>query len=189
MPDIRDQKLLYHLTSLENLTGILAVGLKPRALLQEFSDVADPDILTKRQALGLDRFVPFHWFCNNPFDGSVKRKHPERSFILITVRRSIAVEHSWKVIPRHPLANDAFQLLDYPTGFQAIEWDVLNTRDYHDPHCKSVCMAECLAPGIVHHSVFFKIYVPDEAAATISRSKVREAGVNVEVDVKPGMFS
>lgn len=189
MPDIRDQKLLYHLTSLGNLTGILAEGLKPRALLRQFSDIADPDILSKRQILGLDHFVPFHWFCNNPFDGSVKRKHPDRSFILITVRRSTAVKNGWQIIPRHPLANDAFQLLDYQTGFQAIEWEVLNARDYHDPHCKNVCMAECLAPGLVPHSDFFKIYVPDEPVATISRSKLLEAGVNVQVDVKPGMFS
>lgn len=58
MPDIKDQKLLYHLTSFENLAGILAGGLKPRASLQKFSDVADPEILVKRKMLGLDHFVP-----------------------------------------------------------------------------------------------------------------------------------
>ena len=189
MPDIKDQKLLYHLTSFENLAGILAGGLKPRASLQKFSDVADPEILVKRKMLGLDHFVPFHWFCNNPFDGGVKRKHPQTQFLLITVRRSVARRSGWRVIPRHPLANDAFQLLDYQTGFEAIEWEVMNTRDYHNSHCKSVCMAECLSPAPVPHTHFFKIFVPDEAVATISRSKLMEAGVNVEVDVKPGMFS
>ena len=87
------------------------------------------------------------------------------------------------------MANDAFQLLDYQTGFEAIEWEVMNTRDYHNAHCKSVCMAECLSPAPVPHTHFFKIFVPDEAVATISRSKLMEAGVNVEVDVTPGMFS
>lgn len=55
MPNIRDQKLLYHLTSLENLGSILRNGLKPRAQLREFEDVADAEILRKRRGLGLNQ--------------------------------------------------------------------------------------------------------------------------------------
>ncbi|GAO96984.1 hypothetical protein PSA5_29715 [Pseudomonas syringae pv. actinidiae] len=50
MPDIRnikEQKLLYHLTSLENLDGIFQEGLKPRSDLTVFADVADSEILKK----------------------------------------------------------------------------------------------------------------------------------------------
>lgn len=45
MPDIKEQKLIYHLTSLENMSGILASGLLPRAHLQGFEDVADQEII------------------------------------------------------------------------------------------------------------------------------------------------
>lgn len=60
MPDarnIKEQKLLYHLTSIENLDGIFQEGLKPRADLTDFKDVADSEILKKRQALKLDRYT------------------------------------------------------------------------------------------------------------------------------------
>ncbi|RMR31374.1 hypothetical protein ALP36_02125 [Pseudomonas syringae pv. coriandricola] len=109
MPDIRnikEQKLLYHLTSLENLDGIFQEGLKSRADLTVFADVADSEILKKRQALELDRYVPFHWFAANPFDGSVQINRPNSKFVLISVYRSFAKQNGWKVIPRHPLANN-----------------------------------------------------------------------------------
>lgn len=147
--NIKEQKLLYHLTSVENLDGIFQEGLRPRAELTDFTDVADSEILKKRKALELDCYVPFHWFAANPFDGSVQRNRPDSKFVLISVYRSMAKQNGWKVIPRHPLANDSIQLFDYDEGFEAIEWEVMNSREYHDAHCKSICMAECLAPGVV----------------------------------------
>ncbi|PCM48844.1 hypothetical protein CP335_14830 [Pseudomonas fluorescens] len=185
---IKDQKLLYHLTSVENLDGIFRDGLKPRAGLSGFKDVADAEILKKRQALQLDNYVPFHWFVKNPFDGSVQRNRPEAQFVLISVYRSTAKQYGWKVIPRHPLAGDSIQLLDYEQGFEAIEWDVMSSRDYLDPHCKSICMAECLAPGIVKPDAFFKIFTPSEEVDALCVAKLQAADVNVQTSVNQRMF-
>ncbi|AVX91350.1 MULTISPECIES: DarT ssDNA thymidine ADP-ribosyltransferase family protein [Pseudomonas] len=185
---IKDQKLLYHLTSVENLDGIFRDGLKPRAGLSGFKDVADAEILKKRQALQLDNYVPFHWFAKNPFDGSVQRNRPEAQFVLISVYRSTAKQYGWKVIPRHPLAGDSIQLLDYEQGFEAIEWDVMSSRDYLDPHCKSICMAECLAPGIVKPDAFFKIFTPSEEVDALCVAKLQAADVNVQTSVNQRMF-
>ena len=191
MPDvksIKDQKLLYHLTSVENLDGIFRDGLKPRAGLSGFKDVADAEILKKRQALQLDNYVPFHWFAKNPFDGSVQRSRPEAQFVLISVYRSTAKQYGWKVIPRHPLAGDSIQLLDYEQGFEAIEWNVMSSRDYLDPHCKSICMAECLAPGVVKPDAFFKIFTPSEEVDALCVAKLQTADVNVQTSVNQRMF-
>ena len=185
---IKDQKLLYHLTSVENLDGIFKDGLKPRAGLSGFKDVADAEILKKRQALQLDNYVPFHWFAKNPFDGSVQRNRPEAQFVLISVYRSTARQYGWKIIPRHPLAGDSIQLLDYEQGFEAIEWDVMSSRDYLDPHCKSICMAECLAPGIVKPDAFFKIFTPSEEVDALCVAKLQAADVNVQTSVNQRMF-
>lgn len=185
---IKDQKLLYHLTSVENLDGIFRDGLKPRAGLSGFKDVADAEILKKRQALQLDNYVPFHWFAKNPFDGSVQRNRPEAQFVLISVYRSTAKQYGWKVIPRHPLAGDSIQLLDYEQGFEAIEWDVMSSRDYLDPHCKSICMAECLAPRIVKPDAFFKIFTPSEEVDALCVAKLQAADVNVQTSVNQRMF-
>ena len=54
---------------------------------------------------------------------------------------ALASNQNWRIIPRHPLANDNIQLMDYAAGFQAIDWEVMNLRDYHDLHSKSICMA------------------------------------------------
>ncbi|WLH35014.1 DarT ssDNA thymidine ADP-ribosyltransferase family protein [Pseudomonas sp. FP2196] len=185
---IKDQKLLYHLTSVENLDGIFKEGLKPRAGLSGFKDVADVDILKKRQVLQLDHYVPFHWFAKNPFDGSVQRSRPDTQFVLISVYRSIAKQNGWKVIPRHPLAGDSIQLLEYEKGFEAIEWDVMSSREYLDPHCKSICMAECLAPGVVKPEIFFNIFTPSEEVEALCLAKLKAADVNVQTSVNQRMF-
>ena len=191
MPDaksIKDQYFVYHLTSVDNLDGIFTEGLKPRASLANFTDVADSEILKKRKALDLDRYVPFHWFAANPFDGRVQLDRPRAQFVLISVFRSFAKDRSWKVIPHHPLADDEIELLDYNAGFQAINWDLMNTRDYQNPECKSVCMAECLSPFIVQPKDFSRIYVPNNEVEQLCEAKMRDIRLKTPISVNPGMF-
>ena len=62
---VRDKKLLYHLTKVDKMESIIKYGLLPRRYLLKqdmmFGDVADPEIISKRQKLGLDRYIPFHF--------------------------------------------------------------------------------------------------------------------------------
>ena len=85
--------------------------------------------------------MPFHGFARNPFDGGVQSGRQGEIFVVITVQWTLASNQNWRIIPRHPLANDNIQLMDYAAGFQAIDWEVMNLRDYHDLHRKSICMA------------------------------------------------
>lgn len=188
MPDIRDQKLLYHLTALDNIESILQSGLLPRATLDRFADVANPEIIENRAAYGLDRFVPFHWFARNPFDGRVQQDYPNKKFVLITVRRAVAQGRNWSVVPRHPLANGAPELLDYQSGIAAIDWETMNRRDYHEAECKSICMAECLSPQPVPATEFFRIYAPDEEIARQVSNTINRLQLRLEVEVNSAMF-
>lgn len=188
MPDIKDQKLLYHLTSLKNLESILSAGLQPRSKLKGFQDVAEHEILQKRAALGLENYVPFHWFARNPFDGGVQSVRRGEPFVVITVQRTLASSQNWRVIPRHPLANDNIQLMDYAAGFQAIDWEAMNLRDYHDPHSKSVCMAECLSPTAVSVDKFFALFVPNESIERQVRGVAAQLKLGFNIDVNKHMF-
>jgi|TARA_R100000501_G_scaffold13195_1_gene24199 hypothetical protein len=188
MPLIKEKKLLYHLTSLTNIKSVLKYGLKPRSALKDFHDVADKDILKGRAEHGLDDYVPFHWFSRNPFDGRVQKDRPGEQFVLVTVRRTLAEGNNWKILPRHPLSRKSFEIYDYEDGFDIIDWDLMQRRDYRDAECKSVCMAECLSPSAVLSGDFFKIYVPTEnISETVSR-EVEQLGLSLEVTVNPRMF-
>lgn len=158
--DIKDQKLLYHLTDLDNLPSIFQQGLQPRSALQRdsFKDIADAEILEGRSKQQLDDYVPFHFFAGNPFDGRVQKDHPDGHFVLITVRRDIAKANNWKIIPTHPLSGSP-KILEYDEGFLAIDWTLMNARDYSNDNCKRACMAECLSEGVVLPEQFFSIYV------------------------------
>lgn len=189
MADIRTQKLIYHLTGLQNLPSILERGLRPRANLANFVDVADQDIITDRRRLRLERFVPFHFFAKNPFDGRVQHDHPEKRFVLIAVERSKAHSLGWKIIPRHPLAGDDIEVMDYDAGMQAIDWDAMNKRDYSDQHSKCTCMAECIAPGPVAPNLFQSIRVKDTTSEAQGTKHLAGTGLKPFVNVCPAMFS
>jgi ssDNA thymidine ADP-ribosyltransferase, DarT len=187
--DIRAKKLIYHLTSLHNLQSILDRGLLPRSHLDSFVDVADPAIIDSRKGLCLELHVPFHFFAKNPFDGRVQRDHPGKRFVLIAIQRHVARAKGWKIIPKHPLAGGEIELLDYDDGMKAIEWDVMNKRDYLDQHCKCVCMAECLAPGPVPAENFHAIYVKDDEARAQALGMLAGRYRALHVDVVAAMFS
>lgn len=166
MPSIKDQKLLYHLTCLDNLGSILESGLLPRNSLPSggFNDIADPEIISSRSRMVLADYVPFHFFARNPFDGNVQAStaNTGKRFILIAVRRDMAQANGWQIIPRHPLAFPEPEIMDYDEGMKTIDWEAMDKRDYHDSYSKSVCMAESLSPGIVPVSKFFSIYVKND---------------------------
>jgi hypothetical protein len=188
MADIKTQSLLYHLTDIQNLESILTDGLKPRSELTGFSDVADPDILEKRKKLKLEEHVPFHFFGGNPFDGGVQIASEGGRFVLITITRAHAKSNNWKVIPRHPLAGDDIELMDYDEGFASIDWAKMNERDYTDPGSKSICMAECLSSNTVASSRFFSIYVKDAVVAREVRELLNKAGLTPHLNINPHFF-
>lgn len=188
MASIREQKLLYHLTSLNNVGSILESGLQPRSALNGFHDVADVEILAGRAEHGLDDYVPFHWFSRNPFDGRVQTDRPDEDFVLLTVHRTLAMARSWRVLPKHPLAKQEFRFYGYQEGFDLIDWELMDIRDYSDADCKSVCMAECLAPGCVRVADFFKIFVPTEHVHRRVLEELATQDLDIEVTVNRGMF-
>jgi len=189
MTDIREQKLIYHLTSLENMQAILDVGLLPRSKLHNFIDVADPEIINSRKGLRLENYVPFHFFAKNPFDGRVQRDRPEKRFVLIAIQRSVARANGWKIISKHPLAGDEIELHDYDAGMESIDWQVMNKRDYSNQYCKCVCMAECLAPGPVSSSLFHSILVKDHQVQLQVQNMLNGRNRVPYVDIKTAMFS
>ncbi|CAI1136561.1 DUF4433 domain-containing protein [Serratia quinivorans] len=190
MGSIEHGQLLYHLTSLSNLSSILQLGLLTRAELNPelFEDVADGGILEKRKKLGLDYQVPFHFFANNPFDGRVQVEHQGKPFIIISVRREIAERENWHIVPRHPLSHEDIQLFDYLEGIGQIDWASMERRDYHDSQSKCVCMAECLAPGKVEPALFSTIWCKDEETKQQVDALLTETKYTPRVTVNQWMF-
>ena len=163
----RNQRLLYHITALENLESIFSHGLISRIEAENNSylqkDVADKEIILKRRDLGILDFVPFHFFEPTPFTGRVFLYNPNTTFCAITIYRDLAKNSNFKICTAHPLSeNPIAQVLDYNLGFSSIDWDSLESRDYNNEKSKNVCMAECLALSPVKPNDFHAIYVPSE---------------------------
>lgn len=190
MEPIRDRKLIYHLTSLKNLESILEMGLLSRDEMDDFDDVANHEIITFRRDNGLNCYVPFHFFTGNPFDGRVQIDYPDKDFIYITLQRKYAERKGFKIIPMHPKSMRRLEILDYNEGFERIDWDTMECRDYYDEYCKHVCMAECLSPNAVNPEEFFAIYVKYDRVEQYVRNACREilGSIPFNVQVRNNLF-
>lgn len=172
---VKDENMIFHLTSLENLDSILEKGLLCRKDLEnEFDDVANPNMICSREREELEKYVPFHFFPRNPFDGDVFSHHPEKEFIYIGIAKKKARSKGFKVIPTHPMSMSEFKIYDFDEGIEVIDWETMNKRDYKEEVCKHVCMAECIYEGKIEPYNFTSIYVRDEAIQKIVQPKVQK---------------
>lgn len=178
MMQCQNWKYIFHLTAFKNMESILRNGLLPRNQLDRgtFIDVADSNIIGYREENDLNGYIPFHFFHPTPFAGAVMKKYPG-TYVYIAVSRKYAAEHNFEIIPVHPMSEDEkYQIRKYPyvEGFNLIDWDTMNKRDYHDPHCKEVCMAECLCKGKLDlHQL-----IRSEDALFFTRSNVEKEKLN-----------
>lgn len=162
----RNKKLLYHLTELDNMPSIIENGLLSRAEIKarglKYKDVADSEIISRRELLGLDGYVPFHFHPYSAFDIAVKKSRPEDKFVYITIKRELASIANFKVLVKHPLSQEECVLYDYDKGISLIDWGTMETLGTNDAYSKNVKMAECLSIKPIDPELIQCVYVPDD---------------------------
>lgn len=140
--------------------------------------------------MDLTQYVPFHFFVLNPFDDAVCRQHGAENMAIISIPRPEKEEEErFRIIPSHPLGNDAPEILPYEVGMRTIQWEILDLRegrDYHDQRIKNACLAECVALDEITPERFFKVYSSTDATAERLRCLASICGV--EVSYAPHMF-
>lgn len=189
-------KFLYHITHLDNLPSILQHGLLSRKELLEtgtidFIDIADPGILSKRELYteSLSKFVLFHFYAKNPFDGAVCKKYGSENMVIITLNRELHKSNKFLIIPSHPLDCDEPDIYSYEEGLAQIRWDILDRetgRDYRDPEIKKACMAECVMEYRIPADAFSFVYVYNVEAK--EKLDALPNGHKIAVKVAPYMF-
>lgn len=190
MGKIKDGKLLYHLTKLSNLDSIIEKGLVSRKILIDnryrFDDVADPEIMTKRTELGLDKYIPFHFHPHSSFDVAVKNSCNDE-FVYICINRKIAKENDFKIIIRHPLNQSEMKLFDYEEGFNNIDWEAMESSSTAGKYEREVRMAECITDKDITANFFASIAVANENTKKIVEQKLKSHGISKPpyVDVQP----
>lgn len=185
----KNGSLLYHLTAIDNLESIIINDLRPRSSIKNFKDVADHDILQDREKFNLADYTPFHFFAGSPFAGSVQISNPDCDFVFITLKRQLAAAVNFYIIPSHPL-NFKEAPLNWNEGFEMIDWELMALRDYSDPVCKEVCMAESIYKGNISVRYFHCIYVKNQKLKDRVEELFRKhncVGLAF-VSINPGMF-
>ena len=195
LENVKSGKLLYHLTELKNLESIIRFGLIPRKVLLEntvtFEDIANPEIIVKRERLGLDEYIPFHFHPYTAFDLAVKKQHANDEMMYICIRRELARRNNFKVLPKHPLSLEDCQLYDYEEGFKRIDWDTMAKVELTDPDSKQTKMAECLSAKVIPVDCFQCFYVPSEQSKEFAENTLRAYGIKFPppfVNVMPQWF-
>lgn len=190
----KEGKLLYHLTKLKNLDSIVKHGLMSRKELIEnkiiFGDIADIHIISKRQKLALDMYIPFHFHPYTAFDYAVKQANTKEDLIYLCVRREDAAKMGFQILPKHPLSKSEYHLYDYEKGFQLIDWDAMTGPDIEND-AKQVKMAECLSKETLPISSFHSIYVRTELIKDKVSEILKSNNVDLQkpyINVNEGMF-
>ena len=186
----QDGKLIYHLTSLDNLEGILKNGLISRENLSVFDDIAEKEIIVHRESMGLNGFVPFHFFAGTPFDGAVQKSNTDKDFVFITLQRTFAEKNNFKILTQHPLSIVDNTPLTYIQGMKKIDWATMALRNYSDHICCEICMAECLSPLKIDPDNFFCVYTKNveiKQKVIQLRDKILNSG-SFYVEVNPVFF-
>lgn len=178
---VRNKKLLYHLTKIENLESIICYGLQSRQYVlanqMRVTDIADPKIITKRQQWGLDQYIPFHFHPYTAFDYAVKGTYGKTNFVYISIKRALAEYNNFKILTAHPLSQQECVLYDYKQGMEAIDWDTMETLGTEDERCKNIKMAECLAECGIPADLFHCVYVPNEEVKEYVEALFRKYGI------------
>lgn len=173
---MKNGKLLYHLTDIQNFDSIIENGLVSRRILLDnhvmFGDIADVGIITRRTELGLDNYIPFHFHPYSSFDCAVKNTHPQNMFIYLCIKRDLARENDFLILPKHPLSIEECTLYPYDEGFDLIDWDTMSKTGI-DEYSKQVKMAECLTDKRVPINCINQIVVKDETVKTLVEEKLR----------------
>lgn len=182
MGNIKNGKLLYHLTELANLDSIIEHGLLARKDMIEkqliFEDIADQEIISKRTELGLDDYIPFHFHPYSSFDAAVKNTNPDTEFIYLCFKREDARDSNFKIITTHPLSLTKCELLDYDDGFSKIDWETMQSYGTEDDYKKHVKMAECLTNEyIIQIDNFHSIGVRNADIQKIVEDKLKANGI------------
>lgn len=192
---VREKKLLYHLTRVDNMESIINDGLLPRKYLLEqgmiFEDVADSQIIDKREELGLDKYTPFHFHPYSAFDVAVKNTYSTEKFAYICIKRALAQFNNFKILIKHPLSQQECVLYDYIEGMNNIDWETMETVGAVDEYSRNVKMAECLTDKCIPADLFQCVYVPDEKTKLYIERLFRNKGIMEQppyVNVQPHWF-
>ena len=145
----------------------------------------------KRERLGLDEYIPFHFHPYTAFDLAVKKQHANDEMMYICIRRELARRNNFKVLPKHPLSLEDYQLYDYEEGFKRIDWDTMAKVGLTDPDSKQTKMAECLSAKVIPVDCFQCFYVPSEQSKEFAENTLRAYGIKFPppfVNVMPQWF-
>ncbi len=192
---VREKKLLYHLTKVNNMEAIINHGLLSRRYLLEqnmlFGDVADPKIITKREELSLDKYIPFHFHPYSAFDVAVKNTYSTEKFVYICIKRALAEFNNFKILIRHPLSQQECVLYDYTDGINNIDWDTMEKAGTTDEYSRNVKMAECLTDKCIPAELFQCVYVPDQETKQYIEELFQNKGIIEQppyVNIQPKWF-
>lgn len=185
LENAKDGKLLYHLTELNNLESIVKTGLQSRRQLKQsqkdFVDVADPNIISERELLGLDKYIPFHFHPYSAFDVAVKNNHAQDAMIYICISRVFAGDNQFKVLPRHPLSTEKCILYSFDEGVAKIDWETLMEVGNYTEEARNIKMAEALCSRTILAKEFQSIAV----ATNEDKKKVENILEKCHVDFPP----
>ena len=83
----------------------------------------------------------------------MKHSHVNDTLLYICISRKFAQEHDFKILPKHPLAEENFTIYDYNEGLSKIDWDTMMEVGNYSKEAKNIKMAEVLCSDKINQKL------------------------------------
>ena len=192
--DTTEMFCMWHLTDINNLPSILNHGLLSRNILNErnlkYIDNSPRDLTAKRDRLGMNSFVPFHFIPSNPYDlyEFQKNKNCTDSFCYITVEDKTAEKLGAMIEIEYPNHKPCLELISLAACKNKIN-DIRRHTDYGNRLQKFNALSECLIKDVVKPENFFSVIVGTAENKSDIEEYIKLYNLAIPVELKPGYFA
>ena len=83
----------------------------------------------------------------------MKHSHVNDTLLYICISRKFAQEHDFKILPKHPLAEENFTIYDYNEGLSKIDWDTMMEVGNYSKEAKNIKLAEVLCSDKINQKL------------------------------------
>lgn len=159
---------LYHMTHIENLSGILRDGLLSHNAAKNIVDISNKDVNARRSKKdtvhnqSLHDYVPMYF---NPRNAMLYQKQSElgENLVVLEINKSVCLKNK-TIFTDKNAATDQCNFLYCLSQFEAIDWNKIYSKDWIESgvtfvDLKQAMMAECLVNSHVPSEFITKIHI------------------------------
>lgn len=188
---------LFHITHINNLESIFQHGLYCHSAMQNYVDISDAQVNSRRTKIveafkkPLHDYVPFYFNCRNAMLYRVQHEYANR-VVILELDKGIC-NLPYNLYFDRNAASDYAKWMDDKSIVNSFPWNDIFSSTWHENgeknlHLLQSMQAECLVYNHVPMDFITKVHCQNESIGREVLQLINSMGVNVDPYVSPKYF-